>query len=101
MVVTVTATTTSGKELPDDALEKVCVSRSVLLLHSSLLLLNWSLLLLNRSLLTRVYAQVTKAAEQVLELDATRLKLLEYIESRMNILAPNLTVIVGSKVATH
>ena len=58
-------------------------------------------LLLNRSLLTRVDTQVTKAAEQVLELDATRLKLLEYIESRMNILAPNLTVIVGSKVATH
>jgi U4/U6 small nuclear ribonucleoprotein PRP31 len=66
MVVTVTATTTSGKELPDDALEKV-----------------------------------TKAAEQVLELDATRLQLLEYIESRMNILAPNLTVIVGSKVAAQ
>ena len=64
MVVTVTATTTNGSELPADALNKV-----------------------------------TTACEQVLSLDETRLKLLDYIESRMNILAPNLTVVVGSKVA--
>jgi len=36
---------------------------------------------------------VTRAAEQVLQLDETRLRLLDYIESRMNILAPNLTVV--------
>ena len=66
MVVTVTATTTSGKELPAEALEKV-----------------------------------TTACEQTLALDEARLQLLGYIESRMNILAPNLTVVVGSKVAAQ
>ena len=45
--------------------------------------------------------KVTKACEQVLELEETRLALLDYIESRMNILAPNLTVVVGSKVAAQ
>ena len=63
---TVTATTTSGKELPAEALEKV-----------------------------------TTACEQTLALDEARLQLLGYIESRMNILAPNLTVVVGSKVAAQ
>jgi U4/U6 small nuclear ribonucleoprotein PRP31 len=66
MVVTVTATTTSGKELPSDTLSKAMT-----------------------------------AAGQVLELEETRLRLLDYIESRMNILAPNLTIIVGSKVAAQ
>ncbi|EKX53264.1 hypothetical protein GUITHDRAFT_100970 [Guillardia theta CCMP2712] len=64
MVVTVTATTTSGKELPQDQLEKVMT-----------------------------------ACEQTLKLEENRLEILDFIESRMNILAPNLTIIVGSKVA--
>jgi len=66
MVVSVTATTTTGKPLPPEQLEKVLT-----------------------------------ACDQVLQLDSTRLQILDYIESRMNILAPNLTSIVGSSVAAQ
>jgi U4/U6 small nuclear ribonucleoprotein PRP31 len=62
MVVTVTATTTTGKELPAAQLEKVLA-----------------------------------ACEMTLDLDSSRLDVLDFIESRMNILAPNLTAIVSSK----
>jgi U4/U6 small nuclear ribonucleoprotein PRP31 len=39
------------------------------------------------------------ACDQALELDDTRQQILHYIETRMNILAPNLTYVVGSNVA--
>mmetsp|Transcript_60191 Transcript_60191/g.141728 ORF Transcript_60191/g.141728 Transcript_60191/m.141728 type:complete len:517 (-) Transcript_60191:196-1746(-) len=66
MVVSVTATTTTGKPLPPEQLEKVMT-----------------------------------ACEQVLHLDGTRAEILAYIESRMAILAPNLTAIVGAAVAAQ
>ena len=64
MVVTVTATTTSGKPLAAEVLNKVM-----------------------------------EACRMVLEIEETRTAILEFVETRMNILAPNLSVIVGPKVA--
>ena len=64
MVVSVTATTTTGGLLPVDTLNKVMA-----------------------------------ACDQALELDDTRQQILHFIETRMNILAPNLTYVVGSSVA--
>ena len=41
------------------------------------------------------------ACKQTLELETTRVDVLDYIESRMNILAPNLTAVVSSKVSIY
>ncbi|KAG2179677.1 hypothetical protein INT44_006525 [Umbelopsis vinacea] len=64
MVVTVTGTTTNGRQLTDD---------------------EW---------------RITKeACEMVLALDAARKMIIEYVESRMNFIAPNLSQVVGSATA--
>jgi len=64
MVVTVTATTTSGKPLAEEVLERVM-----------------------------------RACGSVFEIEDIRTTILEFVETRMNILAPNLSVVVGPKVA--
>ncbi|XP_010543992.1 PREDICTED: U4/U6 small nuclear ribonucleoprotein Prp31 [Tarenaya hassleriana] len=64
MVVSVTASTTSGKPLPEDVLQKTI-----------------------------------EACDRALELDSARKKVLDFVESRMGYIAPNLSAIVGSAVA--
>ncbi|XP_024023927.1 U4/U6 small nuclear ribonucleoprotein Prp31 homolog [Morus notabilis] len=64
MVVSVTASTTSGKPLPDDVLQKTI-----------------------------------DACDQALSLDSAKKKVLDFVESRMGYIAPNLSAIVGSAVA--
>ncbi|KAH9611045.1 hypothetical protein KSS87_006921 [Heliosperma pusillum] len=64
MVVSVTASTTSGKPLPEDVLQKTI-----------------------------------EACDRALDLDSARKKVLDFVESRMVYIAPNLSAIVGSAVA--
>ncbi|CAN0892910.1 U4/U6 small nuclear ribonucleoprotein Prp31 homolog [Linum grandiflorum] len=64
MVVSVTASTTSGKPLPDDVLQKT-----------------------------------TDACDRALTLDSAKKKVLDFVESRMGYIAPNVSAIVGSAVA--
>ncbi|KAL3654078.1 U4/U6-U5 snRNP complex subunit prp31 [Castilleja foliolosa] len=64
MVVSVTASTTSGKPLPDDVLQKT-----------------------------------VEACDRALALDSAKKKVLDFVESRMGYIAPNLSAIVGSAVA--
>lgn len=65
MVVSVTASTTSGKPLSEDNLEKT-----------------------------------NEACDRALTLDAAKKKVLDFVESRMGYIAPNLSAIVGSAVAS-
>src|SRR5579859_7870403 len=44
-------------------------------------------------------AIVLKACEMALDLDAAKRKILEYVQSRMNIFAPNLSTFVGTQTA--
>lgn len=46
------------------------------------------------------WENVEKACELVSDLDKTRTLILDYVQSRMNIIAPNLSKVVGSQVAT-
>jgi len=46
------------------------------------------------------WAAVEKACSMCLELDSARRTILEYVESRIKFLAPNLSAIVGSRTAT-
>ncbi|KAK4788730.1 hypothetical protein SAY86_020049 [Trapa natans] len=64
MVVSVTASTTSGKPLPEDVLNKT-----------------------------------VEACDRALVLDSSKKKVLDFVESRMGYIAPNLSAIVGSAVA--
>ncbi|KAL5552914.1 hypothetical protein UlMin_040315 [Ulmus minor] len=64
MVVSVTASTTSGKPLPEDMLQKTI-----------------------------------DACDRALALDSAKKKVLDFVESRMGYIAPNLSAIVGSAVA--
>ncbi|XP_050365612.1 U4/U6 small nuclear ribonucleoprotein Prp31 homolog isoform X1 [Argentina anserina] len=64
MVVSVTASTTSGKPLPEDVLEKI-----------------------------------VDACDRALALDSAKKKVLDFVESRMGFIAPNLSAIVGTAVA--
>ncbi|XP_028778542.1 LOW QUALITY PROTEIN: U4/U6 small nuclear ribonucleoprotein Prp31 homolog [Neltuma alba] len=64
MVVSVTASTTSGKPLPEEVLNKT-----------------------------------VDACDRALALDAAKKKVLDFVESRMGYIAPNLSAIVGSAVA--
>jgi len=64
MVVSVTASTTTGKPLPEDVLQKTI-----------------------------------EACDRALDLDSARKKVLDFVESRMVYIAPNLSAIVGSAVA--
>ncbi|KAJ3257337.1 U4/U6 small nuclear ribonucleoprotein Prp31 [Chytriomyces hyalinus] len=64
MIITVAATTTSGKPLSDKSLDAVL-----------------------------------EACEAALSLEQTKITLLNYVESRMTFLAPNLTAILGSTTA--
>ncbi|KAJ9554537.1 hypothetical protein OSB04_018582 [Centaurea solstitialis] len=64
MVISVTASTTSGKPLPEDVLQKTI-----------------------------------EACDRALTLDAAKKKVLDFVESRMGYIAPNLSAIVGSAVA--
>lgn len=76
MVVTVTATTTSGKPLAPEVLAKVrwtppwppCATCLCLTSH---------------------VVQVMEACRMVLDIEDTRTRILEFVETRMNILAPN------------
>ena len=65
MVVSVTASTTSGKPLSEENLEKT-----------------------------------VEACDRALTLDAAKKKVLDFVESRMGYIAPNLSAIVGSAVAS-
>ncbi|XP_074304556.1 U4/U6 small nuclear ribonucleoprotein Prp31 homolog [Silene latifolia] len=64
MVVSITASTTSGKPLPDDVLHKTL-----------------------------------EACDRALDLDSARKKLVDFLETRMFYIAPNLSELVGSGVA--
>ncbi|KAI8824096.1 uncharacterized protein EV422DRAFT_306275 [Fimicolochytrium jonesii] len=64
MVVTVTATTTNGQPLSEDALQRVL-----------------------------------RACDTLLALDAAKQRILEYVESRMSFIAPNLSALIGSNIA--
>lgn len=64
MVVSVTASTTSGKPLPEEVLNKTI-----------------------------------EACDRALALDSAKKKVLDFVESRMGYIAPNLSAIVGSAVA--
>ncbi|RYQ94782.1 hypothetical protein Ahy_B08g089716 isoform B [Arachis hypogaea] len=64
MVVSVTASTTTGKPLPEDVLSKTI-----------------------------------EACDRALALDSAKKKVLDFVESRMGYIAPNLSTIVGSAVA--
>uniref|UniRef100_A0A803NUF0 Nop domain-containing protein n=1 Tax=Cannabis sativa TaxID=3483 RepID=A0A803NUF0_CANSA len=64
MVVSVTASTTSGKPLPEEVLQKTI-----------------------------------DACDRALALDSAKKKVLDFVESRMGYIAPNLSAIVGSAVA--
>ncbi|KXS20852.1 Nop domain-containing protein [Gonapodya prolifera JEL478] len=64
VVLSVTASTTIGKPLPESEIKKV-----------------------------------TDAADMIVELDAAKRKIYEYVESRMSFLAPNLTAVVGSSTS--
>ncbi|KNA25411.1 hypothetical protein SOVF_006860 [Spinacia oleracea] len=64
MVVSVTASTTSGKPLPEEVLQKT-----------------------------------VEACDRAIELDSARKKVLDFVESRMVYIAPNISAIVGSAVA--
>ena len=46
------------------------------------------------------WTAVEKACAMCLELDSARRRILEYVESRIRFLAPNLSAIVGSRTAT-
>lgn len=46
------------------------------------------------------WAAVERACSMCLELDNARRRILEYVESRIRFLAPNLSAIVGSRTAT-
>jgi U4/U6 small nuclear ribonucleoprotein PRP31 len=64
MVITVTATTTPGRELKPDEL-----------------------------------AQVLELCDVLLEMEQEKQTFLLYVESKMNVIAPNLSVLLGSSVA--
>lgn len=64
MVVSVTASTTSGKPLPEEVLQKTI-----------------------------------DACDRALSLDSSKKKVLDFVESRMGYIAPNLSAVVGSAVA--
>ncbi|KAF3331489.1 pre-mRNA processing ribonucleoprotein binding region-containing protein isoform X2 [Carex rostrata] len=66
MVVSVTASTTTGKPLPEETL-----------------------------------AKTIEACDRALTLDSAKKKVLEFVESRMGYIAPNLSAIVGSAVASR
>ncbi|KAJ4816695.1 U4/U6 small nuclear ribonucleoprotein Prp31 [Rhynchospora pubera] len=66
MVVSVTASTTTGKPLPEETLSKTI-----------------------------------EACDRALVLDSAKKKVLEFVESRMGYIAPNLSAIVGSAVASR
>ena len=66
MVVSVTGSTTSGQQLPKDALDN-CMG----------------------------------GCEEALALDQARIDMLVFIESRMNVFAPNVSAIVGSNIAAQ
>ncbi|KAJ3117165.1 U4/U6-U5 snRNP complex subunit prp31 [Nowakowskiella sp. JEL0407] len=52
-----------------------------------------------RELTTKELNAVLEGCEMAFELDTARRKILEYVESRMNVIAPNLSAIVGSNVS--
>lgn len=66
MIVTVEATTSKGRELSQDELDRVI-----------------------------------RACEMVISLDKAKTTLTEYVQSRMNIFAPNLTALIGSLTAAQ
>ncbi|PKI85778.1 Prp31p [Malassezia vespertilionis] len=53
-----------------------------------------------RPLPVQEWEKVQEASEMALSLEAMRRKVSEYVESRMTLLAPNLSALVGTRVAT-
>ncbi|PWN42862.1 Nop domain-containing protein [Ceraceosorus guamensis] len=53
-----------------------------------------------KPLSTQEWRRVEEATESVFELEAARRKILSYVESRMTLIAPNLSAVVGTRVAT-
>eukprot|EP01048_Picozoa_sp_COSAG05_P019074 COSAG05_NODE_2911_length_2516_cov_2.661150_3_plen_504_part_00 len=66
MVVSVTGSTTNGKPLPDDDLEKV-----------------------------------VEGCDEMLKIFEARIEMLEYVESRMTKFAPNISVLIGTALASQ
>ncbi|KAK0529757.1 U4/U6-U5 snRNP complex subunit prp31 [Tilletia horrida] len=48
----------------------------------------------------QAWKSIQEACDLVFELDAARVKILKYVESRMTFIAPNLSAVVGTRVAT-
>ncbi|KAK0567884.1 U4/U6-U5 snRNP complex subunit prp31 [Tilletia horrida] len=48
----------------------------------------------------QAWKAIQEACDLVFELDAARVKILQYVESRMTFIAPNLSAVVGTRVAT-
>lgn len=53
-----------------------------------------------RQLSEAEWKAVEHACDVCFELDAAKRTILEYVESRMNLLAPNLSAIIGARTAT-
>jgi U4/U6 small nuclear ribonucleoprotein PRP31 len=53
-----------------------------------------------RKLSDEAWSRIEEACKLVYDLEQARRKILEYVESRMSIIAPNLSKVVGSRVAT-
>lgn len=78
MVVTVTGSTTSGKPLPEDASAAGGAPAKVGSLQESF-----------------------QAADELLALESSKQSILSFIESRMDYLAPNVSVLLGTRVAAQ
>eukprot|EP01098_Paradermamoeba_levis_P015890 TRINITY_DN8320_c0_g1_i1.p1 TRINITY_DN8320_c0_g1~~TRINITY_DN8320_c0_g1_i1.p1 ORF type:complete len:380 (-),score=86.55 TRINITY_DN8320_c0_g1_i1:716-1774(-) len=66
MIVSLTASTTSGSKLPREQMDKI-----------------------------------VEACEEVIALDDARIKILDFVQTRMSIIAPNLTLILGSSISAQ
>lgn len=53
-----------------------------------------------RKLTEEAWKRIEEACQLVYDLEQARRKILQYVESRMSIIAPNLSKVVGSRVAT-
>ncbi len=54
---------------------------------------------IGRELSTKELVKVYEACDMFVELESAKLKLMEYVQSRMNIVAPNLSAMIGSATA--
>lgn len=61
--------------------------------------LNYVLKIFSNNLTEAEIAQITEACDMAIELNNFKLRIYEYVESRMTFIAPNLSIIVGASTA--